>query len=52
MEGGAEVQQDGRAQSVAANGRGATCAQREVYLCMEMMFDSSYCTGTAGPGGR
>ena len=22
------------------------------YLCMEMMFDSSYCTGTAGPGGR
>ena len=26
----------------------------EVYLCMEMMFDtcSSYCTGTAGPGGR
>ena len=52
VEGGAEVQQDGRAQSVAANGRGAHVCRWEVYLCMEMMFDSSYCTGTAGPGGR
>ena len=32
VEGGAEVQQDGRAQSVAANGRGATCADGR-FIC-------------------
>ena len=48
MEGRAEVQQDGRAQSVAANGRGATCADGR-FICMEMMFDSSKFLTVPGP---